>query len=180
VLGLPAIDWEERIMGARFPVIPPCRSIPSNPCPPDGGIVVPGNYTYPGYGTLTIVSFDDSNATHLRLLAHLPKRVNRETDTSYIGRFNDSQLFEWAVFTHFDGNNYDMTAASTYRDPLSADLDNLDVIVMEQPQQAVFLQGKVGFGSNFCGVWPDFLYTERDIAEKDDGWEGVDIWFNKY
>jgi hypothetical protein len=193
LFGLDPVDWEERLMGDSFGRYTPLRALPACPLAAPAREEIIGEYFYPGYGKLTISlpkldKQDEDHSIHQGLLDHLPKGVNKDIDTAYIGQFHQSMLYEWAVFTHLDGNIFNMTTSQFYRDPLAGDVSTGKevqgkngkwVITTNTPKQVVFAPGKIGFGSNFFGVYPEWQYSAKDIVEKEGQCDGVDIWFDK-
>lgn len=179
-LGLEAIDWEGRLArsvrrheaGQVYTLPPDLAALPARLSS------IPGRYQSPGYGVLDIVPLDPRSEAHAIWTKDLPNTIRgASANATFIGRLHDSLLLPKIVFTHFDGNLFNLTAPVYAQATDDGGSERFNA--WPSQGQAVFDGGRLGLASNFIQVYPDYQYEGADTTGDEGDETGVDVWFVK-
>ena len=179
VLELEPVDWERRLLHDSCKSHDETEKLSKAPCAPTvGQDDIPGVYRHPGYPILEVVRFDRASKDHQLWVRDLPATMSGEQRLTFFGLMPHSLHVPVMAITHHNGNVFEY--ATLFRTYAS---DGSEKIVPFElgPKRAVFVNGKLGFGSNFVAVSQPHKYNAGECPmtgqSGDEG--GVDIWFDK-
>ena len=183
VLGLGAIDWEERLVTSHLRKAASYTPIPDKPrpAPPTKSLV--GKYYDKGYGSFELMTFEepssqlfasrftDKNSLTAYLRA-VKKAITAQAGLSEPLMIAASEVLGSVyVFSHFDGPIYNKTTMEVAQNPQG---DWTSFTSGGGHNTAVFVEGRgMGMFENFWGGHAGKRAVEQDVEEQ------AEVWFCK-
>ncbi|KAF8879116.1 beta-lactamase/transpeptidase-like protein [Infundibulicybe gibba] len=184
-LGLSPIDWSSRLRAMQTPT-PAAAPRPANVTLPSVEInSIAGRYHHPGYQTveLCLVSHPSPSDFCQELVSSAPTVLPGVLETfrgipTFLGRW-DSFTFSHIVFTHFDGDMFNVSALASIETADASEpfwtYGNLDIDSGGRVQVARDGDGNIGLGmTNVWGAGPGVRSPEGGTVE-----DKAEVWFSK-
>lgn len=174
LLGLPAIDWEERLVTRAFQKGSTHTPTPKEPRPAPESDKVIGGYIAKGYDAINIQPIDNVteegalSPAAVHAVKHALEMSEGTTGPLYIANF--PKIFAAVLtFSHFDGSIFNTTAFSINEGENGRVIANVG-----DHSSAVFVAGKgMGMFEDFWGGAKGKRAVEANVEEE------CEIWFSK-